>query len=87
MPGAQGLPDIQFLPDGSLLNVQLKIMNLRKSSGSQLMWEQVNIIGQGSEGISQWAINLCTSPMIIHKIIPSKKNLKLGEKRKKIKQL
>ena len=48
MPGAQGLPDIQFLPDGSLLNVQLKIMNLRKSSGSQLMWEQVNITGHNS---------------------------------------
>ena len=44
MPGSQGLPDIQFLPDGSLVNVQLKIMNLRKSSGNQHVWEQVSNI-------------------------------------------
>ena len=43
MDGDQGSPAIKFLPDGSLLNVQLKIMNLRKSSGGQHIWEQVNL--------------------------------------------
>ncbi len=29
------------------------------------------ILDQGSKGIRQWPINWCTSPMIMHKIIPS----------------
>ena len=30
------------------------------------MWSKC----QGSKGISQWPINCCTSPIIIHKITP-----------------
>ena len=29
-----------------------------------------NLKIQGSKGIRQWPINSCTSPMMIHKIIP-----------------
>jgi len=42
--GGYGKPDIRFLPDGTLLNAELNIMNLRRGmqgSSSQLQWEKI----------------------------------------------
>ena len=44
--GGYGKPDIRFLPDGTLLNAELNIMNLRRGmqgSSSQLQWEKVMV--------------------------------------------
>ncbi len=38
-----GKPDIAFSSDGTLQNVELKIMNLRPGLGSNLVWEEVII--------------------------------------------
>ncbi len=60
----------------SLFNSPIDLFTL------QLFWENQRTLKfflifpyihlmQGSKGIRQWLINLCTSPMIINKIIPS----------------
>ena len=36
-----GKPDIKFLADGTLRNVELKIMNLRPGALHNLEWEEV----------------------------------------------
>ena len=42
--GGTGKPDIKFLPDGTLEQVELKIMNLRPGLWSNLVWEEVTKI-------------------------------------------
>ena len=36
-----GKPDLEFLPDGTLKSVELKIMNLRPGLVDNLVWEEV----------------------------------------------